>query len=263
VQVSWLGYFDTTGLAEVDVRIADEHALPQASERWFTERVVHLPRSSNCFLPPPGAPKVAAAPCTQNGYVTFGLYNQAGKLNRAFMEQVAAILRAVPRSRLVFKHASFGDELVCERVRRLLARERIDAKRLSFRGKSSLHGYLAAFSEIDVALDPFPYGGETSALHALWMGVPVIALEGDTLATRLGSRVLRVAGLDAWVTRTPEDYVARAVAAAGDAEALAAVRKELRAVLRGSPLLDHVGVTRELENAYRDAWRAHERARGL
>jgi predicted O-linked N-acetylglucosamine transferase (SPINDLY family) len=136
-----------------------------------------------------------------------------------------------------------------------LAEDGIGPERIEIEGDSSLARFFEYLNGVDLALDPFPSGGETTALHCLWMGVPVIALEGNSLAGRLGSRVLRVAGLSSWVASSLDGYVTTACALAADPHALAGTRAGLRQRLQASPLLDHAGVTLDLENCYRTLWR--------
>lgn len=254
IQVSWLGYFDTTGLAAIDYRIADEHSLPPEFERLFVERVVRLPRSSNCFLHPP-APEPTPPPCLERGFVTFGCFNNPAKLTREVIATFARILRGSDASRLLLEYSGFDDPGLGERFRGWLGEEGIGPERVDFIGHLPLRRFLASFAQVDIALDPFPYSGETTALHTLWMGVPLVAIEGPTLVQRLASRVLRVAGLDGWVARTPDEYVRLALGLAVDRAGLASWRASLRAGLEASPLFDHRGVTRELEAAYREMWR--------
>lgn len=256
VQVSWLGYFDTTGLSRIDYRIADVVSVPPELERFFIERVVRLPRSANCYHPPP-APELSAPPCLERGHVTFGYFNNPTKLGPPVVSAMARILHATPGARLLLKYRSFDEPELQARVCRWFAEQGIARDRLELAGHSSMDAFLRAVARVDIALDPFPYSGETTALHALWMGVPVIAVEGNTLVARLASRVLRVAGLHEWVATTSDEYVSLATRVAADRDALVRARGELRDRLERSPLLDARGVTRELEAAYRQMWRSY------
>ena len=254
VQATWLGYFDTTGLDSVDYRIADAASIPAGAERYFVERVMRLPRSATCFLPRQ-SPEVAPLPCLSSGRITFGCFSNPAKINRDTAAVFGRILRGVPGSVLRLKYHTFRDPGIIGRFERWFAEEGVARDRLQFQGHTPLDQYLAAYAEVDIALDPFPYSGETTALHALWMGVPIVSLEGRTVVERLASRVLRVARLDDWVARSIDEYVRIALRLAGDREALVQARGGLRQTLRESPLLDHRGVTRDLEAAYREMWR--------
>jgi protein O-GlcNAc transferase len=256
VQVAWLGYFDTTGLSSIDYRIADAASVPPELERCFVERVLRLPRSANCYQPPL-APEPPPPPCLERGHVTFGYFNNPTKLGRHVVAAAARILHATRGSRLLLKYRGFDEPSLRARVSGWFADEGIETSRLELSGHESMDGFLRAVAGVDVALDPFPYSGETTALHALWMGVPVIALEGNVLVGRLASRVLRVGGLHEWVASSSDEYVALATRVAGDRDGLARTRRELRQRLSSSALLDARGVTRELEAAYRAMWRTH------
>ncbi|MEY2930437.1 MAG: hypothetical protein RL033_1186 [Pseudomonadota bacterium] len=262
LQLGWLGYFDTTGLEAMDYRIADLHSLPPDAERFFVEKVVRLPRSANCFLPPAG-PAPSPPPCLERGRITFGCYNNPAKIGREVVAAFARVLHAVPDSELVLKYLAFNEPALRQRYLGWFAAAGIAPERVRFEGPSALERFHDSFRHIDIALDPFPYSGETTALHTLWMGVPLVALEGPTLVQRLASRVLRIAGLDAWVARDIEDYVRIASDLARDPQRLELLRSELRSWLSACPLLDHAGVTRELEASYHQLWaEACERSAG-
>jgi predicted O-linked N-acetylglucosamine transferase (SPINDLY family) len=255
VQASWIGYFDTSGLRAIDYRIADAPSLPASAERFFVERVVRLPRSANCFLPPDG-PEPSEPPCLARGHITFGCFNNPAKVNRRTVAVFARVLAATPNSVLLFKYLAFNDPGMRARYRTWFTEAGINPERIRFEGPSSLEKFHESFSRIDVALDPFPYSGETTALHTLWMGVPLVALEGETLARRLASRVLRIARLDAWVAEDEAQYVGIAGELARETGRLRIIRQELRGRLRESALFDYPGVTRDLEAAYQSMWRA-------
>jgi protein O-GlcNAc transferase len=255
VQVSWLGYFDTTGLPTIDYRIADSHSVRAEDEPFFVEKIVRLPRSANCYLPPP-APEPSTPPCLETGSVTFGCFNNPMKVGRDVVAVFARVLNAVPGSRLLLKYSAFTDPYRRERYQEWFREAGIDEQRILFEGPAPLHEFMASFARIDIALDPFPYSGETTALHTLWMGVPLVVLEGPSLVQRLASRVLSICDLRQWVAAAPDDYVRTAVTLAQDPEELTRIRASLRSRLQASPLLDHRGLTRELEVAYRGMWKS-------
>lgn len=254
VQASWLGYFNTTGVSAIDYRIADEHSVPPAAERLFVEKIIRLPRSQSCFRPT-AAPDPAPPPCLREGTITFGCFNNPAKIQRDVVATFARILREVPGSRLIFKYAMFDDAPMRARYSSWLEADGIALDRVDFLGHSSLDEFMRSFARIDIALDPFPYSGETTAMHTLWMGVPLVALEGPTLVQRLASRVLHVAGLSDCVATSVDDYVRIARSLAAAPEQLAERRAQLRERLRSGPLFDHRGITRDLEAAYRSMWR--------
>ncbi|MBI9086567.1 MAG: tetratricopeptide repeat protein [Desulfobacterales bacterium] len=263
VQVTYLGYPNTTGLAAMDYRITDHWADPPGlTEALHTETLVRLPDGFLCYAPPDDAPPVEPPPHAARGYITFGSFNNLAKFNGTVAALWAKVLHAVPRSRLLMKFKTLSDPEVRQHVRGLFAAHGIGRDRLAFHGfLPSAGDHFALYHGIDIALDTFPYNGTTTTCEALWMGVPVIALAGGTHAARVGVSILTGLGLSELVSGTAEDFVARAVALAGDFSRLAALRGTLRARMAASPLLDARGFARRLETAYRDMWRRWCRSR--
>ena len=252
IQVSWLGYFNTTGLRAIDYRLADAQSIPEGMERYFVERIVRLPRTCNCYVPTHQTP-VTRAPSERLSHVTFGCFNNPAKITPGVVSCFAQIMRNTEGSRLILKYGTFADPEMQSRYLEWFAQAGIAKSRLEFHAHSSIASYLDAFANIDIALDPFPYSGETTALHTLWMGVPLVALEGTTLVQRLASRVLRIAGFDEWIAHSSDQYVQIALSLARHPAKLMD-RQRIRAQLRASPLMDYRGVAREIEDAFRKMW---------
>ena len=259
VQATYLGYGATTGVAAVDYRITDAWLDPPgATERYYVERLVRLPRSMWCFAPPQ-APAVTALPASARGELTFGSLNNFAKASDAALEAWARILAALPLSRLLFAGVPAGPAR--RRALGVFGAHGIAQKRLIFHERLSFDAFLALHGEIDIALDPFPYTGGATTCNTLWMGVPVLTLEGDAVLARSGSSILRALGLDEWIAVSPEDYMARARRLADDLPALSLLRAGLREHLAKSALCDAAGFTADLEASYRDMWRAWCRTR--
>jgi len=256
VQVSYLGYPNTTGLESIDYRLTDAVADPPgASDRFYSESLVRLPRGFLCYRPPEPSPAIAAPPATREGYVTFGSFNNAAKLSPGVIEAWARILRALPSARLRVKAPQIGDEGTRRLWRERLARAGVDPGRLTLEGfVAGAAEHLDAYRRIDVALDTFPYNGTTTTCEALWMGVPVVALAGAGHASRVGLSLLSQIGLEAFAADTVEAYIERAVALARDPQGLARLRATLRDRLRASPLRDESGLARAVEAQYRWMW---------
>jgi predicted O-linked N-acetylglucosamine transferase (SPINDLY family) len=254
VQVSYLGYPATTGLDAMDYRLTDAYAEPAGtSEQWYVERLVRLPRSLWCYRPLDDMPEVSPAPAGRNGYVTFGSFNNFAKIGARVIDLWAQLLRAVPDSRLFMICVPEG-EAQHALIERFTARG-VAAERLQLHGRLPRAAYLAAFGNVDVALDPFPCNGGTTTCDALWMGLPVLALIGDTFLSRAGLSLLAAAGLAELAAATPEAYLAIGAGLSADIDALAARRATMRALLRGSALMDAPAFARDVELAYRDMWR--------
>lgn len=251
VQVSWIGYPGTTGMASIDYRFVRARPGEQAEhETLFREKLVHL--QHRLSQPEASAPPVATLPALARGHVTFGSFNRPAKISEATVELWARVLGAVPGSKLMV--ASASDESTRQRLRSQFAARGIEDARLSFRPRVPLDEYLALHHEVDIALDTLHYAGSTTTGHALWMGVPVVTLAGDAPQQRSGAFVLRRLGLDSWVTESPHAFVEQACRAAADLPALARLRERLRPLVAAASEQSAEQGARELDAALRSIW---------
>jgi predicted O-linked N-acetylglucosamine transferase (SPINDLY family) len=246
VQVTWLGYPNTTGLDAMDCRLTDARADPPGAESLHTERLVRLP-TAWCYRPWAEAPAVAARRPDPSA-ITFGAMNNPAKLNGAVLAAWTRILASLPGSRLLM-HAP-DDAGLRERISGTFAAAGVEASRIAFFPRLATAAYLARYAEVDIALDAFPCAGATTTLDALWMGVPVVSLAGDRPYGRSGASILGALGLNDWLAGTPETYVERAVRHARDVPGLASLRASLRERLRASPLMDGAGQARAIEAVF-------------
>ena len=263
VQASWIGYFGTTGLGAMDYLIMDETTIPYGEERWCSEAVVRLPHGRFCYAPPDYAPAPAAA---RRGAVTFGSFNNVAKIGPEVVSLWADVLRAVPQSRLVLKWKAFDDEDVRGRLAAAFLAAGVGADQLELRRQSRHADMLAEYGDIDIALDPFPFGGGMTSCEALWMGLPIVTWPGDRPASRQTIGFLKLLGLETCVARSREDYVRIAAGLASDRDGLADLRRQLRPRMAASPLCDGTVFTPTLEAAFREMWRrwsAGEGAKGF
>jgi len=250
VQASWFGHMNTTGLSTIDWRLTDARHDPPGSEACYTERLWRIP-SPACFMPDPESPDPGPPPFERNGHVTFASANDWTKVSEATKDTWAAILRAVPDTRL--RVIARGRDAVLDAfAQRGVAGDRVDV--LPF---LPLASFLAFFRDADVALDPFPCGGGTTTLRTLWMGVPVVTLEGDAGHARATPAAMR--GVDAadFVASTPSAYVEIASSIARRPDRLAQLRPQLRARLEASGAMDYPRFARDVEAALREMWRAY------
>ncbi|MFP6742854.1 MAG: tetratricopeptide repeat protein [Alphaproteobacteria bacterium] len=257
VQVSYIGYPNTTGLSAMDYRLTDDIADPEGpGDALHSERLTRLPNGFLCFAPGVEAPAVAEPPALADGPVTFGSFNNLSKVTVATVAAWARILEGAPESRLLLKNRSLADEETRRRYRTLFAERGIDGDRLEFHAWiDSTSGHLGAYDRIDIGLDPFPYNGTTTTCEALWMGVPVISLRGDRHASRVGASILTRVGLAELIADSVDDYVTAAVALAEAPGRLVELRRDLRAAMAASPLCDAAGFIHVVEAAYREMWR--------
>lgn len=253
VQVCWLAYPGTTGLAAMDYRITDPHLDPPGSDtEVYSERSLRLPDTFWCYHPLTSEDRVSPLPAESTRHVTFGCLNNFCKVNAGVIELWARVLREVDGSRLILLVPP-GETL--RRTLDAFESLDVDRSRIEAVGYQARLPYLATYRRIDVCLDTFPYGGHTTSLDAFWMGVPVITLVGPTVVGRAGLCQAMNLGLPELVTTTGDEYVTRAVALAKDLDRLREMRACLRTRMEQSPLMDAPRFARNLEAAYRSIWR--------
>jgi predicted O-linked N-acetylglucosamine transferase (SPINDLY family) len=254
IQISYIGYQGTTGVAAVDYVLTDDWADPEGiAEANYVEKPYRLPESFFVYQPPGDAPMVGPLPAKLAGHVTFGCLNAVSKATATAVRLWAAVMSAVPGSTMIILTTH------CEETnRRLLdgfARAGIAPERIQLVYRSSVGEYLRRYNLIDIALDPVPFNGHTTTCDAAWMGCPTVTLSGDIYAHRYGGSVLRNLNLPELVTESEEAYIASAVALANDLDRLAKIRSTLRFTMQDSPITNGPRFTRNLELAYRKMWR--------
>ena len=252
VQVTYLAYCSTTGLETIDYRITDPYLDPSGSpDRHYSEKSVRLPDTYWCYRPALDSIDVGRVPARSSGQLTFGCLNDFGKVTPEALALWARLLVKLPRSRLLL-HAPAGGHR--RRAREVLSGADVDPQRLEFVGRLPIAEYLQRYQQIDVCLDPFPYGGGATTCDALWMGVPVVTLSGRTAVGRGGASILSNVGLRELVAKSKDEYLAIAEDLATDPARLEALRRGLRQTMKASPLMDGPRFTRNLEAAYRQMW---------
>eukprot|EP01127_Copromyxa_protea_P022173 TRINITY_DN7846_c0_g1_i1.p1 TRINITY_DN7846_c0_g1~~TRINITY_DN7846_c0_g1_i1.p1 ORF type:complete len:674 (+),score=75.64 TRINITY_DN7846_c0_g1_i1:115-2022(+) len=256
IQISWVGYPNTTGLPEMDYRITDANADPIDTTQKFTEELLRLPGSFLCYTPPLGPPPVSQSPCVQNGYVTFGSFNNFAKINTVVLELWSQVLLSVPNSHLFLKCKPFSDEVIRNRVLDEIADYGIDKSRIHLVGHvQEVKNHLSLYSNIDIALDTFPYAGTTTTLESMLMGIPVVVLKGHNHAHNVGVSLLRsVPSITELIAETDQEFVSKAIALANDAERLVNTRKQLRNDLLSSRLCDRTAYMKNVMKMYRNVW---------
>ncbi|WP_165982390.1 O-linked N-acetylglucosamine transferase, SPINDLY family protein [Dankookia rubra] len=256
VAIKWVGMqTGSMGLDGLDWMLTDHWETPAGFDAFYAERLLRLPEGYVCYLPPAAAPPVAPLPALTRGHVTFGCFNNLAKVTPPSLRAWARILAAVPGARLALRTHALGEAATRDRVRARLAAHGLPEDRVALEGGVPHQALLAAYGGIDIALDPFPYAGGLTVCEALWMGVPVVALAGDSFCARHALSHLANTGLPDWVAATEADYVALAIERARDLPRLAALRAGLRARVAAAPLCDAPRFGRSLAAALRHAWR--------
>jgi predicted O-linked N-acetylglucosamine transferase (SPINDLY family) len=256
IQMTHIGYPNSTGLPAIDYRITDGIADPEGADEDYVETLIRLPR---CFLNygfPLHAPPLEPGPREHRDHITFGSFNNFAKINDEVLAVWAETLLATPESRLLLKSTTSGDPVAQAVIRDGLSRRGVDPKRVRFsQFRESPQGHLAVYNDVDVALDTFPYNGTTTTCEALWMGAPVITLKGDRHASRVGASLLTAIGFEAGIAESRDDYVLTARLLAENPGLLKTARRSLRDAMMRSPLCDAEAHARTLEEAFRAVWR--------
>jgi protein O-GlcNAc transferase len=253
VQVTFAGYPGTTGLSAIDYRLTDPYLDPPGlSDQFYSEESIRLADTFWCYDPLSAEPAPNDLPARRDGWVTFGCFNNFCKVNDSVLGLWARAVRAVERSRLVL---AAPEGTARQHVQDLLDREGVSGDRVTMVNYRPRSSYLELYHGIDIALDTFPYNGHTTSLDALWMGVPLVTLVGQTVVGRAGLSQLTNLGLPELIGHSADQYVEIAVELADDLPRLAELRATLRDRMQGSPLMDAPGFARSVESAYRSMWR--------
>ncbi|WP_168798658.1 tetratricopeptide repeat protein [Herbaspirillum sp. ST 5-3] len=263
VQATWIGYFHSTGLKNIDYFITDPVTTPANAGQLFSETPVWLPHSRFCYSPPEYAPEITPTPVLDVGHITFGSFNRVEKLVDPVISAWIKILEAVPGSRLLLKAGVLENEGVRDSLRRRFVELGLKGDRLELRGPSQHSEMLAQYGEVDIALDPFPFNGGMTTLEALWMGVPVVTLAGNSVVSRQSASALTNIGLTELIFDDIDMYVDGAISLADNIERLSGLRQQIRRRMANSPLCQSEQFTHDLETLYRRMWHAWLRGERL
>lgn len=254
IQMTWLGFPQTTGLDSIDYRISDAFVDPPGmTDALHSEKILRLPAYQACFQPDPRSPAVSALPALTQGYVTFASLNTFSKVNAEVIALWSQLLLQRPDARLLLVLPSAHPQWR-EALRPRFGQHGIAMERLTLVGPQPFEAFMQMYAQIDIALDPFPSNGVTTTLHSLWMGVPVVTLAGQSPMSRGGVSIMHHVGLNECIAQDPQEYLRIAQGLADNLPHLANMRAGLRERMAGSALTDTTGFTHHLESAYRKAW---------
>lgn len=253
VQATWLGYWESTGVAEIDYILADRHTVPPEHQGHFTEKVWYLPDTRLCFTPPSAVYDWVPTPppSSRLGYVTFGCYQPIRKLTDRLFALWGKIHRQLSQSHFRLQGAGFTTPEVNTDLLQRLEHAGVPCQCVSLHEPMSRVEYLKSHAEVDIILDTFPYPGGTTTCDALWMGVPTVTLAGLTMLSRQGVSMLMCAGLPDWVAQTEDEYVETATYQASDLKRLTHLRSGLRQQVFESPLFNAPRFAIDLEMSLR------------
>lgn len=238
IQITWLAQ-GTLGVPEIDYFIGSHHITPRKEESYFVEKILRLPEISQCFTPPDFDLNINSLPAVNNNFVTFGCLNKLSKVSDIVIALWSKILLSVSNSKLLLKSKEFDNEKVVNDTFKRFKKNNIDENRLILKGKSKTRKeVLEVFHQVDIALDPFPFQGNTSTCESVWMGVPVITLRGDRYMSHFGESINFNLGMSDWVAENHEEYLNKAVKFCSDLKKLSIIRKNLRKTALESPVFD-------------------------
>jgi predicted O-linked N-acetylglucosamine transferase (SPINDLY family) len=249
IQMTYLGYPNTTGLPQVDYRLVDKFSDPDLSCFSGSEHRIYLPNGFLCYSPSEQAPSIVRK--TSSKHVTFGSFNNLPKINRHVIALWSNILKSVPDSRLLLKTGGFKSTRIQEKFLQYFHEQGIDPKRIELMASvKNERTHLSLYNEVDIALDTFPYNGTTTTCEALWMGIPVITLKGKNHAACVGVSILNQTGLSSWIAHNETDYIKKAISMAERPEDRAYCRQYLRNWISQSFLCRKDLFVPALENVY-------------
>ena len=256
IQISWIGYPNTTGISAIDYKITDHTADPPGqSGALYTETLIRLPGGFLCYSPPSDSPPLAQPPFIKNGYITFGSFNNLAKTNEAVLNAWAAILSETVNSHILLKCSGLSGAETSKRIISFLGMRGISKDRVHLLGNDlSREKHLKRYAEIDIALDPFPYNGTTTTCEALWMGTPIVSLCGKIHRSRVGASILSQLDLEKLIGQSERQYIDIAVNLAKHTKEIEWLNDTLRDTMLGSSLCDAKSFTQKLEKAYKNIW---------
>ena len=257
LQISWLGFFSSTGVIGIDYLLADPLSVLASQQAHFSEKIWYLPETRLCFTPPSTDVDqvLLSLPALKNGYITFGCFQKLAKINDDVLTLWGRIFKALPQARLRLQSKQMNCPMAREQLLSRLSSFGINKQHVEIMAEVPRAAYLAAYAEVDMILDTFPFTGGTTTCEALWMGVPTLTLTGNTLLARQGVSLLSAVGLHEWIAADEQMYVDKAISYAQQLPALAQLRTQLRSMLQRSPLVDAPRFARHFSYALQSMWR--------
>ena len=258
IQVTWLGFFASTGIAQIDYVLGDRYVLPPEEAHHFIEKPWRLPDGYLCMTPPACDVSVGTLPMRANGFVTFGYLGKLAKMTDDVLDLWTRVLREVPGSRLLVKAHELDRKHAFDATLQRFAERGIDASRLILEGGSPRNDYFKTYHRVDIVLSPFPYPGGTTTAEALWMGLPVVAMKGDRFVGHICESVLHSAGFGEWICDDQAGYVEKICELAADVDALETLRAGMREHVLASAMCDARRFAGNFVDALEGMWRVYE-----
>jgi predicted O-linked N-acetylglucosamine transferase (SPINDLY family) len=255
IQISYLGYANTSGLQTMDYFLTDACLDPLESNPFYTEKLIYINPCFCCYQPPNLSVEISELPALTNDYITFGAFHKLSKVSEDVLSLWSDILKAIPTSRLIIQSITLSDASIIDRYKHFFITKGISSDRIQYFGSQPFEQYLQKHHEIDMLLDTQPWSGHTVACHGLWMGVPIITIDGRRHAGRMVASVLKTLDLTEWIADTPKNYIEKAIYWSNALPQLAKLRSELRTRMLQSFLCDGSTFTQKVEQIYIRVWK--------
>ncbi|MET0065287.1 MAG: tetratricopeptide repeat protein [Candidatus Thiodiazotropha sp.] len=257
LQISWLGLPVSTGLDCIDYAIKDRQTIDICKLDENASETMLPVESLNLYYPFNELPPLSPAPCQNNGYITFGSFNVLRKIDRRILEVWAKLLRRLPTARLRMVIEDYNNPTMQDYLYELFTELGAAREQIILKPSLPMNEYMLSHNEVDIALDPYPYHGQTTTYNALMMGVPVISCCGRSIASNLSRRILGAIGRQAWIAENFDEYLDKAVSLAEDQTGLAQIREQLRAQVEQSSIMDFASAAAGIEAALQQGWELH------
>ncbi len=254
MQVAWLGLPVTTGISGIDFALKDSSVVDICElDKNSSERILAV-EDLVFFKPLFDLPPLSEPPCVKNGFVTFGSFNVLRKVDSELLETWAKLLHKVPGSKIRMVIDDYENQLMRDHIHDIFAKYGVDKSCVYLHPRQQLAEYLDSHRAVDIALDPYPYHGQTTSFNSLLMGLPLVSRSGKSAASNISTRILSVIGRQQWIARDFNDYIDIASSLAQDREQLVSIRKRLRNDVENSSIMDYRLHARHIEAALIGGW---------
>ena len=245
VQITWLGYCNTTGLNEMDYLIADPNLIYPEEEKYYAENIIYMPNIWSCHSGFSFKPNTHNPPCLKNNFITFGSFNNFAKINKDVVYTWSKVLQNIKGSKLILKSSV---RVRTSELKKMFQDFGVLNSVVFLENEASFERHLNLYNEIDIALDTFPYNGVTTSFEALWMGVPVITMRGYNFNSRCGESIIKNTKIDYLIASNKSEYVQKAIYLANNIKELLKIRKKLFNTVLSTPLFDTKSFAKEFED---------------
>ena len=235
-QVIWMGYCNTTGLKNMDYIISDKNLIYSNEEKFYSEKVIYLPKIWNTHCGFDFERKENPPPFTKNKYFTFGSFNNFDKINTDVISTWSKILKKIYNSKLILKTSS--KKLATKRLQELFEKDNVLESIKFIDRAEKFKDHLDNYNQIDIALDTFPYNGVTTSFEAIWMGVPVLTMAGYNFNSRCGESINKNLNMEQLIAQDEDDYIQKVVNLTNNIDDYLKIRKSIFLDTMKSPLFN-------------------------